>query len=179
MRIPKYCLVMAILACAAGTAQAQLGPPMSSTGRGPTRIYTDASQETGTILRKDLQWTSPLPLDKTYEQLSARDVKELRAMYMRLSSHEEPPFPLDGMTPIYEALKKAHHILQARGELNMVVTVDSQGVATKVEDLGGVYDIQMTEITQQVLLLTRYKPAKCSGNPCMMIFPFKLKLKGG
>jgi hypothetical protein len=59
------------------------------------------------------------------------------------------------------------------------VTVDSRGNATKVTDLGGVRDIQMTELTQQVLLLTKYKPAKCGGNPCMMIFPFTLKLKGG
>ena len=45
--------------------------------------------------------------------------------------------------------------------------------------MGGVYDIQMTELAQQVLLLTKYKPAKCNGNPCMMVFPFRLKLKGG
>jgi hypothetical protein len=34
----------------------------------------------------------------------------------------------------------------------------------------------MTEITQQVLLLTPYKPAICSGQPCTMQFRFTQKL---
>jgi hypothetical protein len=179
MKIQGICLLAAIFMCASDLAQAQLGPPMSAEARARTRIYMEPTQDTATLLRQDLRWTSRIPLDKTYEQLTPAEEKELRRLYTKLPSGDEPPFPQEGMTPIYQALKKAHHILQARGELNMVVTVDSRGNATKVTDLGGVRDIQMTELTQQVLLLTKYKPAKCSGNPCMMIFPFTLRLKGG
>ena len=80
---------------------------------------------------------------------------------------------------IFSAIKKAQRIRQARGELNLAVTVDAQGNATKVEDRGGVYDVQMTEIAQQVLLLTKFKPAKCSGQPCTMQFRFTQKLRAG
>jgi len=67
--------------------------------------------------------------------------------------------------------------LRAKGELDMVVWVDEEGHATKVADMGGVHDIQLTELMQQVLLLTRYKPAVCDGEPCRMLFPFKMELK--
>ena len=179
MTIHRYWQFVALFGCAIPIAHAQLGPPMSATARAPTHIYTDPTQETGTILKQDLKWTSKIPVDKTYEQLTPAQIKELRSMYARLPPGDEPPFPLEGMTPIFNALKKGQHLIQARGELNMVVTVDSQGNATKVEDVGGVHDIPMTELAQQVLLLTKFKPAKCSGIPCTMIFPFKLKLKGG
>src|SRR5262249_53934677 len=149
--------------CLIPIAQAQLGPPMSATARGPTRIYADSTAETGTILKQELKWTSRIPLDKTYEQLTPGQIKDLRALYSRLGPNDEPPFPLEGMTPIYNALKKGQHLVQARGELNMVVTVDSQGQAVKVEDMGGVHSLEITELAQQVLLLTKYKPAKCSG----------------
>ena len=179
MKLHEYCLLLAVFACAVPVAQAQLGPPMTATGRGPTRIYKDPTQDTGTILRKDLKWTSRIPLDKTYDQFTPAEKEELRDMYEHLPKYEEPPFPAEGMAPIFEALRKAQRILQAKGELNMVVTVGSDGQARKVEDLGGVHNIQMTEIAQQVLLLTTYKPGMCSGIPCTMVFPFKLKLKSG
>ena len=135
MTIHRSWLFVALCGCALPIAQAQLGPPMTATARAPTHIYTDPTQETGTILKQDLKWTSRIPVDKTYEQLTPAQVKELRSMYARLPPNDEPPFPLEGMTPIFNALKKAQHLVQARGELNMVVTVDSEGKATKVDDL--------------------------------------------
>src|SRR6185503_1093598 len=170
-------LTIGLLACGITAAHAQLGPPMSAYARGNTRIYQDATADTGTILRKELKWTSRIPLDKTWEQLTPKQKDEMRSLYERLGPNDEPPFPVEGMTPIFNALQKAQHILQAKGELYMVVSVDSQGIATKVEDMGGVHDIQMTETAQQILLLTKYKPGSCSGNPCYIVFPFKLALK--
>jgi hypothetical protein len=100
-------------------------------------------------------------------------------MYEALPEGDEPPFPEKGIKPIFSAIKKAQRIRQARGELIMAVTVGPDGVATKVEELGNVYDLQMTELAQQVLLLTKYKPAVCSGKPCTMKFKFTQKLKAG
>jgi hypothetical protein len=140
-------------------------------------VATAQTQDTGTILKKDLKWSSKLPIDKTYEQFTPEEKAELRAMYPQLKPDDEPPYPLEGMKPIFSALKQAQHVLQARGELNMVVTVGPDGKAIKVEDFGGVYNAKMTELAQQVLLLTKYKPALCDGTPCAMPFPFQLKLK--
>jgi len=90
-----------------------------------------------------------------------------------------PPFPSEGIKPIFNAVKKAQRILQARGRLDMKVTVGPDGKAIKVEDFGTVRTGQMTETTQQVLLLTTYKPGMCNGTPCTMQFRFTQQLGGG
>ena len=179
----KYCLLLAVSACVFTNAQAQTLPretaPRSSTAIANTRNINSASQETGTIIKKDIRWDSKIPLDKTYGELTPEQKAELHAMYEKLAPGDEPPFPADGIKPIFSAIKKAQRILQARGELNMAVTVGPDGKASQVEDLGGVYNIQMTEIAQQALLLTKYKPAVCNGSPCTMKFKFTQKLKAG
>ena len=183
MKPCKYCLLLAVSACVFSNARAQAPipetAPRSATALGSTRNITESSQDTGTIIKKDIRWDSKIPLDKTYGELTPEQKTELHAMYEKLAPGDEPPFPADGIKPIFSAIKKAQRILQARGELNMAVTVGPDGKATQVEDLGGVYNIQMTEIAQQALLLTKYKPAVCNGSPCTMKFKFTQKLKAG
>ena len=60
----------------------------------------------------------------------------------------------------------------------MAVTVGPDGKATKVEDYGGVRNLEMSGFAQALLLLTEYKPATCKGVPCTMQFPFVLQMKG-
>jgi len=179
----KTCIAIVAVSCVATVALAQIAPgethPRSAVASGKTRNMQSASQETGTIIRKDIRWDSKIPLNKTYAELTPEQKAELHKMYENLPAGDEPPFPEQGMKPIFSAIKKAQRIRQARGEINMAVTVDAQGNATKVEDRGGVHDIQMTEIAQQVLLLTKFKPAVCSGQPCTMQFRFTQKLKAG
>ena len=153
--------------------------PRSATASANSRNYNSATQSTGTIIKKDIKWNSKIPLDKTYDQLTPEQKAELHGMYEGLPEGDEPPFPENGIKPIFSAIRKAQRVLQARGELNMAVTVGPDGTATKVEDRGGVYNVQMTELAQQVLLLTRYKPAVCKGQPCTMQFRFTQKLKPG
>lgn len=179
MNIQKYCLFFTAFACASAFAQVRETAPMGATATAPSRNYVEPSQDTGTIIKKQIRWDSKIPLDKTYEQLTPEQKTELHKMYSKLAPGDEPPFPLEGIKPIFSAIRKAQRIRQARGELNMAVTVGPDGNATKVEDFGGVQDIQMTEIAQQVLLLTKYKPAVCNGTPCTMEFRFTQKLKAG
>src|SRR5262245_6243425 len=128
MRIRACLLLVAVFTCASSIAPAQ---------------------ETGSILKHDLKWSSKIPVDKTYEQFTDEEKAELRSLYQSLGPNDEPPYPLDGMKPIFSALKDAQRILKARGELNMAVTVGPDGKPTKVEDFGGVHNKQMTDLAQQ------------------------------
>jgi len=181
MKTNKLCLLIAVSAGLFVNAEAQQRETAASsaTAIAPTRNFNEATQDTGTIIRKDIKWRSKIPLDKTYGQLTPEQRDALHAMYESLAPGDEPAFPEEGIKPIFDIVKKAQHILQARGELNMAVTVGPDGKATKVESFGNVYNIQMNEITQQVLLLTKYKPALCKGSPCTSQFRFTQKLKGG
>jgi len=186
MNTIRNLLLVAVAALPLGAAQAQTSgslfpetPKQPLPGKYPTKNTSSSTQETGTIIKKQIRWDSRIPLDKTYAELTPEQKAELHAMYENLPEGDEPPFPATGIRPIFNAIRKAQRIRQAQGELNMAVTVGPDGNAIKVEDRGGVYDIQMTEIAQQVLLLTKYKPAVCKGQPCTMQFRFTQKLKAG
>jgi hypothetical protein len=177
----KYCLLIAVSVGAISSAWGQVREtaPRGGAASSNTRNMSSASQETGTIIKKDIRWNSKIPLKATYEQLTPEQKAELHKMYEALPEGDEPPFPEEGIKPIFSAIKKAQRIRQARGELIMAVTVGPDGKATVVEELGSVYDLQMTELAEQVLLLTKYKPAKCKGEPCTMKFKFVQQLKAG
>jgi hypothetical protein len=174
MKASKLCLLIA--ACAASSAYAQHGTgPLPDNA--PTQVMNEASSNTGTLIKKELRWNSSIPLNKTWQQLTPEQKAEFRALYESMPENDEPPFPAEGLKPVFGAIKKAQNVLQAKGELNMAVTVGPDGKATKVEDFGGVNNKDMTQFAGSVLLMTRYTPALCSGTPCTMQFPFRLKLK--
>jgi len=180
MKVSRTLLFVAIAALPLNAAMAQVFSELPKTPirpQYPTKNTGSSTQETGTIIKKQIRWDSKIPLDKTYAELTPEQKAELHAMYENLPEGDEPPFPEAGLKPIFNAIRKAQRLRQAQGELNMAVTVGPDGNAIKVEDRGGVYDIQMTEIAQQVLLLTRYKPAVCKGQPCTMQFRFVQDLR--
>jgi hypothetical protein len=180
MKTYQFCLLLAVSTCAFATAQAQQGEthPSSATASGRTTVVNEATSETGTLLPKRVKWTSPIPLTGSYERLSQEQKAQFHAMYESLAPGDEPPFPEKGMKPIISAINKGHSLLMARGELNMAVTVGPDGKATKVADFGKTNNPEMVEFVAQVLLMTPFKPAVCSGKPCAMDFPFKLTLNG-
>lgn len=155
------------------------GPsPMPSSG--PVRLTNEATSTTGTIIKRDLEWSSKIPLNKTYAQFSPEEKAEFRALYVAMPDGDEPPFPADGMRPVFNSIRKGQQIVRARGQLNMVVAVDATGKATAVSDLGGIGGanaLEMTHFAQSVLLMTKFKPAVCSGQPCKSEFPFILDLR--
>lgn len=183
MKTFKFALFV-FAACAFPLAQAQLigadsaPPPGGLPTEAAMRTMNEASSSTGTIIKKELRWSSRIPLNRTYDQLTPEEKAEFHAMYASLAPGDEPPFPLEGMKPVFSAIRKAQDMLEARGELNLAVTVGPDGTATKVEEYGRVNKREMTEFASTVLLMTKFKPAVCNGSPCASQFPFTLKLNG-
>ena len=167
MNTYRSCLLAAVTAFAFHSAQAQ------------SPNWTPAGSSTGTILKQEIRWTSKFPLNKPYEEFTPEQKAELHKMYEGLPPSDEPPFPAEGIKPIFTAIKNAQRVLQARGQLDMKVTVGPDGKAIKVEDVGSVKAGQMTEIAKQALMQTTYKPAMCSGQPCTMQYRFTQMLKSG
>ena len=141
------------------------------------RYMSEASANTGTMIKKQIRWSSKIPLNRTYAELSPQQKAEFHAMYESIPPGDEPPFPLEGLKSVFTAIKKAQGKLQANGDLNMAVTVGPDGKAKQVADYGSVDNPEMTKFAASVLLMTRFKPAVCAGTPCTMQFPFNLRLK--
>jgi len=180
MKTYKYFLTIAVSSLVFSFAQAQVVSGVSNQLLPTTRtirLVNESTQTTGTIIKRDIKWDSPIPLDKTYGELTPEQKAELRALYNSMPEGDEPPFPAKGLKSIFNSVRSAQRISQARGEINMVVTVGPDGKATKVESFGNESSVRMTEITQQILMLTKYKPGICSGQPCTMQFRFTQKLR--
>ncbi len=184
----KTGLIAALLACGSTGAMAQISTdnPLANNGagnpagNGATRLTNEATSKTGTIIRKDLVWNSKIPLNKKYGEFTPEERAELHALYESMPPGDEPPFPAQGLKPIFNSIKKGQQIVKARGTLNLVVTVGPDGKATEVADMGGVGGVNANEMVNyagSVLLMAKYKPAICSGKPCKSQFPFVLDLK--
>jgi hypothetical protein len=180
MKTYKYFLTIAVASSVFSISQAQVvtanvGQLLPTQPK--TRLVNSSTQTTGTIIKRDIKWESAIPLNKTYGELTPGQKFELHSLYNTMPEGDEPPFPSEGLKPIFNAVRSAQRISQARGEINMVVTVGADGKATKVESFGNESSPRMTEITQQILMLTKYKPGICSGQPCTMQFRFTQKLR--
>ena len=179
MKSFKVCLFVAVSAGTFTIAQAQSTGGQLLPSNTPTQVVNESTKTTGTILKQDLRWQSKIPLNKTYDELTPEEKEALHAMYQSLPPGDEPPFPEKGIKPIFNKVRNAQNILQARGELNMVVTVGPDGKAIKVENFSNVINPRIMETTQHALLETKYKPGVCGGTPCTMQFRFTQKLKTG
>ena len=129
---------------------------------------------TGSLIKRD-RVHGDLPLDKTYAQLSEAEKNRVKAAYEPMRPGDEPPFPERGLGPLYFAVTKANDKIGEIGLLDMAVTIDSTGAPTKIE----VYkspDHDLTMAAVQIIMLTKFKPAVCNGQPCTMAFPFSMNI---
>ena len=90
MKTNKVSLLIVASVCALTTAQAQLVNSDGTTAGGlPTeahmRMTNVPTSNTGTIIKKELRWSSKIPLNKTYDQLTPEQKAEIRSMYESLA----------------------------------------------------------------------------------------------
>ncbi|NNC98564.1 MAG: hypothetical protein HKN85_00120 [Gammaproteobacteria bacterium] len=125
---------------------------------------------------RSIDAVSPIPFDKTYDELTEQQKEVFRATYGGLAENEKPPFPKTGVQAIYKPIIKGHKEIARAGNLFLVAMIDEKG---KVESVS-VYEspaTSMTEYATTVLFNTDFEPATCSGKPCKMEFPFEFDLR--
>lgn len=166
----------------AAVIAAFLGPVAVFAEDAPAPEYGIKRDEpvTGTRLRDWAVTPGSLPVNFRYDQLSLEDRRKLRRMYEALPESDEPPFPADGLKTIFEPISKINRKRLGEGPLLLVATVGPSGDVDKVEAVGSP-DPQLTKAASEVLLLTKFKPARCAGQPCAMEFAVRLQftLKDG
>lgn len=145
--------------------------------------YTIKSDEppTGSHIRRE-RIVSSLPLDKRYSELTNEQQNALKSQYEQMAEDDEPPFPVNGLGPVYKAISKIREYdargrygLGIDGSLTLHIQVDSQGNATSAS----VFESPNPDITKSAAaigMLTKYKPAVCGGQPCAMVFPIRMEL---
>jgi len=156
------------LALPCGMAAAQDAPSKSG-----FKIKDDAPV-TGSNIRRDAVWGGSLPYDKTYAELSPEQQRMFKSRFVQMAEGDEPPFPVDGLGPLFAAISKASRTVETgAGRLEMDVFVDETGSATKVDVIRSP-DERLSKYAATIAMLTKFKPALCQGTPCAMGFPVNL-----
>jgi hypothetical protein len=130
----------------------------------------------GASTREYVVHGSQVPINRKYHELTPEQKALLNQLYEDMKSGDEPPFPAEGLFPIYDALRKAQGKLGVTGDLILVVDVDATGQPTAVKTIGSPSP-EMTKFAASLLLITRFKPAVCGGQPCAMQYPFGLDFR--
>ena len=141
----------------------------------PAPVYAVKQQvaTTGSIIRKNVVTSSKVPINRRYAELTLNEQEIVKSAYEAMRPLDEPPYPIDGLKPVFEALREVQRKLLAEGELSMFVEVDPKGQATAVSVMKSP-DPKLTQVVASVLMLTKYKPAVCRGQPCQMAYPLRM-----
>jgi hypothetical protein len=137
------------------------------------KTYSTKETATGSYIPRPVTTGIDVPVDKNYVQLTPEEKRRVRSLYQSMPEGDEPPYPLHGLRPIFEAAERVQKALQVNGKLALAVTVNSKGEPINVEMIQSP-DKQMTKIMAEVLLLQKYSPASCKGIPCQMQYPLRI-----
>lgn len=131
---------------------------------------------TGSMIKRYIVYGSALPVNKRYHEFTPEEKALLNQFYEKIEPGDEPPFPVDGLRPILEAVQKAQAKLLVQGDLILLVEVAANGEPTQVKAIGAPSP-EMVNFAASLLLVTKFKPAICSGQPCKMEFPFRYNFR--
>ena len=165
----RACLLALLAAAASGAACADDALPPAEYNIRQSVTETD----TGTRIPRKLYQNSAIPLNRSYAQLTEEEKRIVKSSYETMEPLDEPPFPVDGLKPIFRSIANLQHRLLEEGLLSMQAEVDATGNVTSV----GVFsspDPRLTQAAAAILAQTRFKPAICRGQPCKMSFPLRV-----
>ena len=141
--------------------------------RSPLYSLKQDQPDIGTNIKRSVVTGSVLPLDKRYSELTPEQQASVKSQYEQLGPNDEPPYPLNGLGPVYKVIAAGQRKLHVTGNLTVAVEVNSEGDATSVSVLRST-NPEMVNFVASVLMLQKYKPASCNGSPCTMQFPFRI-----
>ena len=133
-----------------------------------------ARPDTGSRIRRE-RVKMYIDAEKPYAELTPEQRARFRALFAGLADNDEPPYPVDGLRPVAEALV---FVLAdgnvGKGRLFLTVKVDEKGAPSSVS----VYEAPDSRTSREaanVLMKTQYKPGVCAGRPCASEFPFDVR----
>lgn len=131
----------------------------------------ESEAPTGSNIKRYVASGSRIPVNRTYAELSADEKAFVSSFYEKMGPGDEPPFPIEGLRPIYSAIAKVQQKLLVTGKLTLVASVDPTGTVTEVQVIESPSKA-MTQAAASVVVLAKFKPALCANQPCKMEFPF-------
>lgn len=163
-----------MLACAFVTAACV--NPLHAQVSAPEYGVKLESAATGSSVRRYNLALSPVPVNRSFGELSAEERQTVRLWFASLNPSDEPPYPKEGLRPIYAAISKAQQLILTWGKLKARAWIDVTGNVDRIEFLE-LPDPRLREVMIATLFPMKFKPALCGGTPCEMEFPIDVTFK--
>lgn len=129
----------------------------------------------GSVTRPDAARGVNVPPALGYEQLSPEQQARLKNSYPALAPGDEPPYPVHGPAEFFKAVSILTGTLQQSGTIYLYVLVDKTGKVSNVTAIG-LNDPEARKLLGTAAALVKYKPARCAGEPCDMVYGYNLAL---
>lgn len=152
------------------TIAAALALALPASAQDSYAIFEDTPAVGSTIKRRLLSW--PVPVNRTYAQLSAEDRARVRAAYPDMAPSDEPPYPLRGMETLLREIAVVPKNQLGDGPVKMLVKVDDKGEPQSVASVQSP-NRRVTQLVAFALMQEKYKPGTCAGSPCARDFVFE------
>ena len=138
-------------------------------------IYMDVAPIGASIAHGTIE-SKFTPVNKIYANLNASERAAFHALYEEVKDGDEPPFPLEGLRPVFRQLMPILVALRVSGQATLFIAVDSDGKATGLR-IGKGSTPEITKYLSQIIANTRFKPAICGGKRCAMEFPLEITVE--
>jgi hypothetical protein len=135
----------------------------------------DDEAHTGSNIKRDVALSIPVPPTLGYDKLSPEEQAIVKHWFPALAPGDEPPYPLHGPAPFYQTVQRIVSVTRGRGEIAVYVLVGKDGKAVSVSATG-LDDKDVRKAVSMAAGMLEYKPAVCAGQPCEMMYPYRLSL---
>lgn len=135
-------------------------------------IYGDAKP--GTKFKEKL-YTSSIPFDKPYAQLTEKQKAYVRSPYDGMPDSETPPFPSKGYGVLVRPIIKAHSRVSRQGDLVAIAMIGADGKTKSVEVLSAPSK-KMAEFVTVLFFETEFDAATSNGKACDMEYLLNVKM---
>jgi hypothetical protein len=117
-----------------------------------------------------------VPPEKNYGDLTEEQKNQVKSAYASMGPDDEPPYPIGGPGASLKAAVEIVQRLQSTGMIDIGVTINASGKPESIK----VYetpDAATAKAVATVLVMQKYKPAMCKGQPCTQEYPFRVYMK--
>lgn len=128
----------------------------------------------GSVTRRDIASHIPVPPGLGFKELSPEQQQAVASWYPALAPGDEPPYPIKGPAEFLKVMSKVAWRAD-KEEITVYVLVGKDGKARSVT-ASGLKDAELRKFVATAAGLVQYKPAVCAGQPCEMVYPYRILL---
>lgn len=116
-----------------------------------------------------------VPLRASWDKLTEAEKNTVRSKYAALEAGDEPPFPEQGERALFTQVVAINQKTGLNvGDLVVHVLVEADG-RPKTATAYGAPNPTLARAVSAAMMLQKYKPALCQGEPCAMVYPLHFK----